>query len=185
MDSKPLTEPDRATQAEFARLTGSSRQAIHDLVRRGIVSVGADGLIDVASARQAILASVHPSGKTARAMSETAPDQTDGAPDDQPNAATSYHVAKTLRESAEAQIAALKLAEMRGNLIRVEAVRSALGSAIATTREALLQLPARLAPVLAPESDATKVHDLMHEELQQVLGHLHAAAANRFAKGEN
>ena len=84
-------------------------------------------------------------------------------------AATNYHVAKTMREAAEAHIARLKLAEMRGELIRTDAVRAVMSNIFATTREAVLQMPARLAPLLAAESDPAAVQNLLHAELHAAL----------------
>lgn len=164
--------------AELARRLGVSRQAVSDLVRRGILTPDADGRIDEAAARAAILASVHPTSKTVQAAQASAPAPiapvaaapavAPAAP--QPEAAaTNYHVAKTMREAAEAHIARLKLAEMRGELIRTDAVRAVMSNIFATTREAVLQMPARLAPLLAAESDPAAVQNLLHAELHAAL----------------
>ena len=40
---------------------------------------------------------------------------------------------------------------------------------LAALRESLLQLPPRLAPVLAAQADAARCHDLLQLELHQVL----------------
>lgn len=81
----------------------------------------------------------------------------------------SYEAARALREAAEARIASLRLEEMKGQLIRVDAVRLQLASALASMRESLLQIPARLATVLASETDARKCHDLVNEEVIRAL----------------
>ncbi|MGZ7254014.1 hypothetical protein ACXWO5_10385, partial [Streptococcus pyogenes] len=54
-------------------------------------------------------------------------------------------------------------------------IRSALASLLASTRDALLQIPARLAPVLAAESNPAAVHDLVQTELHQALAQLTAS----------
>lgn len=181
MTSAALIAPAKARKAELARLLGVSRQAIGDLVKRGVLSEDKDGLIDIELARVALANRVHPSSKTAQAIAAGAPAATPAsaitAANDENQQITSYHVAKTLNETALARMNQLKLREMQGDLIRVDAVRSTLASAIASTREALLQIPARLSPVLAPETDAVKVHDLLHAELVQVLDHLTRARA--------
>ena len=165
--------------AELARRLGVSRQAVSDLVRRGILTPDANGRIDEAAARAAILSSVHPTSKTVQAAQSSAPapiDPVAAAPAPAPAAApppeaaaTNYHVAKTMREAAEAHIARLKLAEMRGELIRTDAVRAVMSNIFATTREAVLQMPARLAPLLAAESDPAAVQNLLHAELHAAL----------------
>ena len=163
--------------AELARRLGVSRQAVSDLVRRGILTPDANGRIDEAAARAAILSSVHPTSKTVQAAQASAPAPiapvaAAPAPAAAPQpeaAATNYHVAKTMREAAEAHIARLKLAEMRGELIRTDAVRAVMSNIFATTREAVLQMPARLAPLLAAESDPAAVQNLLHAELHAAL----------------
>lgn len=180
MASSPSIKPRKLTESGLARELGVSRQAVHELVKRGILSKDKDGLIDVEMAKIALMNRVRPSGKTAAALQDTPPPDADKNAGDQPAAegteVTSYHVAKTLREAAEAQIARLKLAEMQGDLIRVDAIKTTLATVFATTRDALLQLPDRLAPLMAAETDATAVHTLLHAEIHQALHHLSGAA---------
>lgn len=166
----------KLTQAALARELNVSRQAVNELVKRGVLSVDRDGRIDLELARVAIANRVRPSGKTSAALTQAtaapAPAQAAGADDGEQIAITSYHVAKTLRETAEARLAQLKLAEQKGEVIRVDAVRARLANILASTRDSLLQIPARLAPVLAAESDAARVHDLLQAELHQAMARL-------------
>lgn len=147
-----------------------SRQSVHELIARKIIDRGDDGLIDVDLARSAIANRVRPSAKSAALVSAAQPPSAqpaEPASDDQ--AVTSYHVAKTLREAAEAQIARYKLAEMRGELVRSDAVKAAHQRLAAGLREALLQIPSRLAAVIAAESDQARCHALLEQELHQAL----------------
>lgn len=86
-----------------------------------------------------------------------------------------FHQARTRREIADANLAEMREAEGRGDLIRIDAVRSALASVISSTRDALMQLPSRLTPVLTAETDAARVHDLLQTEIHQALARLTAA----------
>ena len=104
----------KLSQAALARELDVSRQAVNDLVKRGILPIDKDGLIDVELARHAIANRVRPSGKTAAALNGASPaaapadsEATATASDSAP--ITSYHVAKTLREAAEAKMANLRL----------------------------------------------------------------------------
>lgn len=177
----------RVRQAELARMLGVSRQAIHKLVREGKISAGQDGLIDVAEARQAIAHSVHPGGKTAQALAAVQlvadevgaiaaaektvkpPPQPTGIEVDGNGMPTSYHVARTLRETEEARMAKLRREEMEDALIRVTAVEMVWAGSLAAVREKLLQLSSRLAPMLAVESDPLKIEELLHLEHAQAL----------------
>ena len=131
-----------------------------------------DGKINIEDAR-ILAATMHPSAKTASAKAiqpQPAQQPDDGADDKMPQ--LSYHVVKTLREAEEARMARLKREEMEGQLIRLEAVRSVAASTLAATREALLQIPARLSTVLAAESSPARVHELLQQELHQALNQL-------------
>ena len=83
-----------------------------------------------------------------------------------------YWQSRGRREMAEAEMAELELAEMRGELVRVKAIRSELGALLASLRESLMQIPSRLSPVVAAETDAVKVHDAIAHEIHQSLEQL-------------
>lgn len=174
MGSAALTNPHRVRPAELARILGVSRQSVHELIGRSVIERGSDGLVDVEMAKLAIANRVHPKGKTAAALtpvsnaSQAAPGAAPTAANDG-DAATSYHVAKTLREAAEARIAQLKLAEMRGELIRADTVRAEWSRILASLREAFLQMPARVIPLLAVAADAHAMDELLRTEINVAL----------------
>lgn len=173
MASNPLTNIQRLTESGLARQLGVSRQAVHELVKRGVLSKDKDGLIDFELAKHALMNRVRPSGKTAASLQEPAtPPPTQNPETSTEPEITSYHVAKTLREAAEAQIARLKLAEMQGDVIQVSAIRATWAARIASARDALLQIPSRLAPVLAAETDLAAVTLLLEDEIRQALAEL-------------
>jgi phage terminase Nu1 subunit (DNA packaging protein) len=83
-----------------------------------------------------------------------------------------HQAARTRREIAEANLAEMREAEERGKLIQVSAVRATWATRIASARDALLQIPARIAPVLAAETNLAAVTLLMESELRQALAEL-------------
>lgn len=174
MTSAASTVPAKATKAQLARELGVSRQAIGDLVKRGILSEDRAGLIDIELAKLALVNRVRPSSKTAQAISPATPPTTP-QPDPESAAVTSYHVAKTLNEAAQARMNQIKLKEMEGELIRVDAIEKIWASALAATREHLLQVRARLAPLLANETDQFKIEQLLDAEHSQALQHMAGA----------
>ena len=87
-----------------------------------------------------------------------------------------HQEARTRREIAEANLAEMREAEERGSLIRVEAVKTSLASVFSTLREALLQIPPRLAPLLAANSDPASVQNALHAEIHQALMQLAGAS---------
>lgn len=81
----------------------------------------------------------------------------------------SQDAARTRREIAEANLAELKLAELRGELLRREVVERMIGEKAARTKESVLQVKGRLAPLLAAESDVLKVAAMLDAELRAAL----------------
>lgn len=93
----------------------------------------------------------------------------------------SHDAARTRREIAEANLAELREAEQRGELIRIAAVKTTLAAVFSTTRDALLQIPPRLAPLLAADSDQASVQTVLHAEIHQALQNL-AGAPDRLGQ---
>lgn len=178
MASEASTAPAKATKSQLARQLGVSRQAVSDLVKRGILVEDKDQLIDVELARLALANRVRPSAKTAQALTGAMPQSPSASPPagaaEQETGATvtSYHVAKTLNEIAQAKMNQLKLKEMQGELIRLTAVESVIGQALASMREHLLQLRARLAPMLAAETDTFAIEQMLDAEISHALNHM-------------
>jgi phage terminase Nu1 subunit (DNA packaging protein) len=171
MASESVIQSHRVTKAELARLTGRSRQAIDQLAKRNVFPVGTDGLVDRDLAVHAIANRVRP--RMSRRQAELSSPPIVAREVDGP---MGYNEAKTLRETAEARLAELKLAEQRGELVRVAEVKAALATKAAALREGFLQLPARLAAVMAAESDQARCHDILQTELRAVLEQLTAQA---------
>ena len=84
--------------------------------------------------------------------------------------------ARTRREIAEANIREMDEAKQRRELILVSAVQAQLSTDYATTRDAMLQIPARMGPVLAAEKDPATVQTLLHAEIHKALMTLAGAA---------
>ena len=97
--------------------------------------------------------------------------------------AEDFQAARTRREIAEANLAEMREAELEGKLIRVDAIRAAWAKRIASTRDALMQLPHRLAPVLAVESDMERVGNVLDEALRQALTELSRDAIGQAGQG--
>ena len=159
------------TQAEYARHRKCSRVAVGKAVKAGRISM-VNGLIDPVVAdiqwqkNSRARASAQPgqlpldeSAQSTRVYTEA----------DEPPKADGYMVNRNRREAAEAERAELSLAEDKGELIRVDAVKGVLANVFSATRDALLQLPARLAPLLAAESDPATVQTLLHADIHQAL----------------
>ena len=85
---------------------------------------------------------------------------------------STYMQAKTAREVFDAKMSQLDYERESGKLISADAMRSAWATKVANVRDALLQIPSRLAPVLAAESDLIVVTNKLETELRQALAEL-------------
>ena len=77
--------------------------------------------------------------------------------------------AKTRREAAEASIAELKEAELRGELVRKVEVERAIASRLVALRESLEVLADRLSALVAAESDAQACRRMLRDEHRKAL----------------
>lgn len=182
MASSPSTSIRRLSQAELARELGVSRQAIGKHVAAGTIPMDAAGKIDVDLARRALADRVRPSGKTAAAVqgvapaaapASAAPAPAAAAPASDDLAPTSYHVARTLRESEEARMAKLKRLELESKLIEKEPATQAVFTAFRTLRDGAMPLGRRLSAKLATMTDPLEIQLLIDEAMREVLRNFH------------
>ena len=80
-----------------------------------------------------------------------------------------YWEAKTRRETAEASIAELKEAELRGDLVRRAVVEREFASRLVALRESLEVLADRLSAQVAAEADAGRCRQLLRDEHRLAL----------------
>lgn len=147
-------------QRQLAALLGVSEGRVSQLVGDGVIPAGAPASAQVAAYCENLRA-------VAAGRADT------------PEIATER--ARLL--AAQAKREELRLAEDQGALIRVDAVRTVMASTYIMVREAIMNVPARLAPQLAAESDTAAIQTLLHAELHATLTTL-AGASAKLAAGE-
>jgi hypothetical protein len=81
--------------------------------------------------------------------------------------------AEARRAEAEASLAELKLARLRGELVPVNEVGVELGRVFASVRARLLAIPPKLAPIISPE-DPAKARTLLDATVLEALAELRA-----------
>jgi phage terminase Nu1 subunit (DNA packaging protein) len=177
----PVGTVELVTMAEYARRRGCTEGAVRRAVKSGRIAL-IDGRLDPVAAdvqwarNTRVRAGSRPAdadhlrlpGASTQAGSASERDADREDPD-------AYWVVKARRERAEADIAELKLAELRGELVRASAVRSALSKRASAMRESLLQLPARVVPLLVADPSAESMDRLLRAEIVAALNHLHEA----------
>lgn len=170
-----VSRAGRISQTDLAELLGVTRQSVHELVQRGILATDQDGLLPLAATRDAILANVRPGAKSAQLFEAANPPAPapvqppaphDSSAGEQRESLTSIRIR---RESAEAERAEIELRKATGELVNVADVRAAMAGKVAALREAAMQIPSRLAPVLAPETDQARVYEHLENEMRGML----------------
>ena len=154
----------------------------HKLKTQGrLVAVVVDGkeLIDVEASLARLAATADPNkghmaevNSRQRAAHRGEPEQRDLPMPGPESKNATFMQAKTAQAVFDAKTAKLDFEERSGKRILVEAVRSAVGLVFSSTRDALLQIPARMAPLLAAEADPAKVQSMLHAEIHQALQEL-------------
>jgi hypothetical protein len=177
-----LIKPPKLTEAGLARELGVSRQAVHDLVSRGILTKDKDGMIDVEMAQIALLNRVRPSGKTTQAiLNDTQPNAAQQPPQpliqplvqpDENSEITSYHIARTLREAAEAQISRHKLAEMRGESVNKSEIEAAIFGISRAIRDGLTNCSSRIAADVAMLTTADTCKTVIDREHRTLMNNM-------------
>lgn len=148
------------SKSEYARRRGCTEAAVRRAVKDGRISL-IDGKIDpvAADAQWA---------RNSRVRAGSKPTN-EARPVDQEDTEGGYWQSRARREAAEAEMAELKLAEQRGALVRTADVRAVFSQRLAGLRNSLLQIPARLSPVMAAESDPARCFEAMQAELHAAL----------------
>jgi phage terminase Nu1 subunit (DNA packaging protein) len=80
-----------------------------------------------------------------------------------------YAEARRRKELAQAQLAELDLAEKEGELIQVSTVENEAFTAGKKVKDGLSNIPDRISPLLAAESDKNVIYRMLTTEINQVL----------------
>lgn len=102
--------------------------------------------------------------------SRTAPTSGSGQKNGQGlSASSSFVTARAVRETYEAQLSRLSLEEKTGRLVDAAEVRIFAARVARTVREHLLNLPYKIGPLVAVESDEHACIELLAENINQAL----------------
>jgi len=180
----PVTTEAKLTvsQAEFARLRGVSRKTVTLWKGQGRLTLTADGLVDVA-ASDAMLAQrppVYRGGKKKSRKDGPATAAQDSPPvmDRPPEeiakiAGWSLPEAQRVKENYLALLREQEFNIAQRNLVLIDDVVTEVTRQFGIVRERLLNIPGKLAPLLASaDSERAKVEAAIREELYEALSQL-------------
>lgn len=160
--------------AAYARHRGVSHVAVLKAIKSGRIEKETDGTIDAVKADAAWSRNTNKAQQRPRRNEASAP-----APAVAPaeahlgppivNSGPSYAQSRAIKEAYHARLAKLSYEEKSGSLIKIDAVKVSWFNILRVMRDRVLNLPDRLAPVLAAETDPKKVRDLLEEDLRLIL----------------
>lgn len=177
------------SQTELGNALGLSKQAISKLKGQGMPVDSVEAAQAWREARQNVAARKPlPTARPPLPAPPAAPGpvfpQAAFPPPDYPDDLLEDHdAARTRLRIAEANMAEMNEAKMRREMINVSVVERQLATDYATTRDALMQIPARIAPLLASESDTAAIQTLLDAEIHQALSNL-AGTADQAKRAE-
>ena len=177
----------------YARHRNVSLRAVQKAIASGRIERSADGRVDVEAAdatwesrtapRPGAVSQNHaPSTPEPPAVNQV-PREATSQPQFEPRAEMSpgggidYSRARAVRESYLARLAKIEFEERSGKLVSRDEVQIAAHNKYRIFRDAMLNIPDRVAAVLAAEADAAKVHTVLVEEIRRAL--------EEFANGSN
>lgn len=147
---------------EFGRRIGRSHETVRRAVKRGVLSVLDDGTLDPEVAEREWREGTHPGrGKGGSVTLHPR----DGTRDN-------YARARAARETYAAKIAQTEYQRLVGELVPAARVRAEAFAASRRSRDLLMSLPARMAPVVAGYNDPRDCYRVLDEEVRRVCEEL-------------
>ena len=170
---------------EYAKHRGVSHTAVQKAVKTGRITRRKDGKIDSKRADRQWDSSTDVSkprnsvtGKPKHRRPKDGPPRPEGSgaagrsngngADEDGGGGSGYVAARTVREHYLARKAKLDYEQAVGKLLDADEIRRAMYKAGRVSRDLVLTLPSRLAPILAAEIDEAKCLDILEAEVQAV-----------------
>jgi hypothetical protein len=159
----------------YARYRGCSLKAVQFAVQRGRIKRNADGLIDSEEAdRDWAANTLHSNARPgprhqARAAEPAVDTEIPVVQVSSSKMAGNLAQARAAKEVFEARLKKIELEERQGNLLYKGSIQIEAFNRARVLRDAILNVPDRVAANLAAESDAAVVRDLLETELVLIL----------------
>ncbi len=146
------------SQRAYARHRGVSHKAVQKAIDSGRIATLPDGQIDSEAADAQW-------GKNTREHAPFTSQQDEGSE----FGASQYTKARAVREHYQARLAKLEYEEKVGKLVSKDEVQIAAFNKFRQYRDHLLNIPDRLAAMLAAESDSAKCYEILATEIRKAL----------------
>lgn len=166
-----------ATRSEYAAHLGASKGYVTKLGHQGRLverEINGKKLVDVELTDRLIrnTTDMSKAGNGANAVPGRAPSSAIAPIADGGRVDAIFRQAQAQERAYSAKLAELEYKKAIGELVSAADVQAELSRIFATFREAMQQIPNRLAAVLAAETDQARVHDALDVEIRSALLHL-------------
>ena len=150
----------------YARHRGVSHVAVLKALKAGRIAKEPDGTIDPAKADALWNKNTSPAQqrKASKQPAVERPLETPAVSN-----GPSYAQSRAIKEAYNARLAKLEYEEKSGILVRTDTVKVSWFNVLRVLRDRTLNLPDRLAPILAAEMDPKQVREFLDTELRQIL----------------
>jgi hypothetical protein len=173
----------------YARQRDVTEGAVRKAVKSGRIPIEADGTIDPAKANDAWERNTSPAQQRkpesvpvkpapvptpAQPPPIRQPPQRPAEPEPGPSVAgaPNYQISRAVRETYNAKLTRLDYEERTGKLLNAEDVAKEAFALARRVRDRLLNIPSRMASVLASETDSKTIEALLSQELRIALEEL-------------
>jgi len=146
---------------QYAKHRGVSHTAVQKAVKQGRIKL-TDGKVDVQAADRDWSRNSSPVNAP-KPPARTVPTG------DGPASGPTYAQSRAVRELYLARLAKIEFEERAAKLVSRDEVTVAAFTTARTVRDNLLNVPDRLAAMLAAEDDPTRVHEILTEEIRKAL----------------
>ncbi len=163
----------------YSRHRGVSLRAVQKAIAAGRIQPLADGKIDAATADSEWARNTAPRPQTKSSQAESVrpmPSYPAASPANDlevasrpEGGAVEYSRARAIREGYLARISKIEFEERSARLVSRDEVAVQAFNKFRTFRDGMLNIPDRIAAVLAAESDATRVHEILTSEIRRAL----------------
>ena len=143
---------------KYAQHRGVSHTAVQKAIKQGRIQLTSERRIDIEQADRDWQRNTSP--MNAPQVSATIEGSGGGS---------TYAQSRAVRELYLARLAKIEYEERLNKLVNRDEVKVAAFSMARTIRDSLLNIPDRIAAMLAAESDPTRVHHILTEELRRAL----------------
>ena len=159
------------SQAEYARLRGVSRQYVGQMVAKGVISL-TGRKVDTDQADAALAAIREPVRPERRGEAPAAVPDVPVLPRAGGDLPTLLLKTRIKSEVERAKLLEIKAKVEAGKYVDADDVKVAAFNKARVVRDALLNIPERLAAMLATENDPARVHELLAVEIRMALEEL-------------